>query len=603
MIRKKKLAYAGCFLGVALFTFVAYAQVLEAYKVLNLAYAIAVGIAVAVGLGCLIESETEEKKHFLCLLAVSTVIMLPFLTNNFLYGDDYWGFTNQIVTNSHLTSSIGMRRPFNANLFIGTDNIGMDQSNLYRALGVLISSANAWLLYHVIRRYRSNKLALCVSVLYACCVCIIDSIAYMSTMTVLFSLLFSELAFICYDQEEGRWAQYGLSFFLLLSAFCFYQIATPVFFVMFVISRHRQRKKSDFLDALKALIFYGAVSIAYLIVSSMVMRMYSIGVAQSARAEFVHTFDQVVYKAMWFIQTVIPQALIKGWAVLLRLFGFTTNCLFYEVHLTSQVLEQMCVIILGTLIAMHFLDLLVRKRFGKAFVDGVAIILSYYPFLILPESYVLSYYMIPIVLLLVYYEASGTAALINRFTMISRQKWRVLWIKPMILILLTMCVLSGNVYAMGWVNYNRDSYMYIKQTLSQSLTGDTQSICVIGTISPYVGGNPYVVFSVKRALESLGYDSSNYEVLQMDNEYYISAMTEADMESVKLSLSLEEFEEFSKYYFHDDMYGRWLYNHSADQAGLECIKQGLKRAGLAKLNQTNENIVICLDGFNRIHQF
>ena len=89
----------------------------------------------------------------------------------------------------------------------------------------------------------------------------------------------------------------------------------------------------------------------------------------------------------------------------------------------------------------------------------------------------------------------------------------------------------------------------------------------------------------------------------MDNEDYISAMTEADMESVKLSLSLEEFEEFSKYYFHDDMYGRWLYNHSADQAGLECIKQGLKRAGLAKLNQTNENIVICLDGFNRIHQF
>lgn len=32
-------------------------------------------------------------------------------------------------------------------------------------------------------------------------------------------------------------------------------------------------------------------------------------------------------------------------------------------------------------------------------------------------------------------------------------------------------------------------------------------------------------------------------------------------------------------------------------------KQHVIKEWLAKLNQTNENIVICLDGFNRIHQF
>lgn len=68
----------------------------------------------------------------------------------------------------------------------------------------------------------------------------IDSIAYMATMTILFSLLFSELAFVCYDRECGGWMKYRVSSFLLLSVFCFDQMGMPVFFVLFVITPKRE---------------------------------------------------------------------------------------------------------------------------------------------------------------------------------------------------------------------------------------------------------------------------------------------------------------------------------------------------------------------------
>ena len=376
---------------------------------------------------------------------------------------------------------------------------------------------------------------------------------------------------------------------------------------MFVVGQYREKKTNDFMDALKLLLFYGAAGLLYMLLSSWLMHLYGYTMDQATqnRATFIHTPEQIIFKINWLFQTVIPQAVLKSTAIFLRLFGFKTNCLFYEIHLKSTMLENLVMTISGGMILIYYIKLLYKHRFFKFFIDLIAIILSFYPFLILPESYTLSYYMIPIVTLFLYFELSGLEILANLCN--SRFKKLANYEKNfgtcVFALLLSVCIFSGNAYTNWWVEYNRDSYMFIKQSLSQELNEKTKSICVLGSISPYVGGNPYVVFSTQQALTSLGYDLNNYEFFQMDNEYYISTMSSVEMEQVKKRVTADKFERFRAYFLHDEMYNRWLYTYSADEDGLHFMQEVLIQSGLGRFKETTENVVISLSGFNAEHDF
>lgn len=162
-------------------------------------------------------------------------------------------------------------------------------------------------------------------------------------------------------------------------------------------------------------------------------------------------------------------------------------------------------------------------------------------------------------------------------------------------------VLQSNNYAENsWVNYCRDSYEYLANTIMAEFAENEliNTIIVKGNISPYVGGHDYVIFCVQDILIELGYDPSEYTIVQSENGFYPTIFSDDVLAQMRDVLEKDQIDEILKYYMHDDMYGRWLFTWRAmDTADREFLRTCFVEAGVLAA-ETEQSISISMAGFN-----
>jgi len=584
--------------------------VIKDYLFIRVLFSFTMGVAFSLCLKTYVSCDKQNKKKIALGLMLLVFGTIPLINNQFLYGDDYWGFGLAINQSVHMTSGISLNRPLNAVLFCLADSISFSTSNIYRTVSILMCAVCYILMYVITKRHHGSDLfAFFFSSLFFSGLCFVDSIAYMSVSTVFYSMFLSIAAYSYFEKAQtDGFVFYFLYGVLLFAAFCFYQITTPIVFVLFVIKLWNSKKEDEcyaFKKAFLLLVSYGIVAITYLFASKLIQQMYGISAAQSARSEFVLTLDEILFKLKWFVTEVIPQSIYKIWSSFVGHESLQSNNIFYSIRYNSSILTFVIELISFVGCFAYFSRLVLKKRFWSLFISIVAIPLAFYPFLILPESYVLSYYMLPLLALILYYILAGWKAIWGicaRVCLVENVSF--LRIKKAIIVVVCIIVAyNSNAYSTYWVNYNRDSYMYMKQVLAQEMDDKTEKICVVGTISPIVGGNPYVVFSVERILEELEFDKNQYLIMQVDNPYYIATMTSADMEHLRSLLTAEEINRLDAFYTYDEMYDRYLYNYQTTQSDLDFLQNCLKQAEMIVLERSETDIIIDLSGFNKLHKF
>ena len=173
-------------------------------------------------------------------------------------------------------------------------------------------------------------------------------------------------------------------------------------------------------------------------------------------------------------------------------------------------------------------------------------------------------------------------------------------------ILIVIIALQSNNYAENsWVNYNRDSYEYLANTIAAKIDSgeNIDTITVQGSISPYVGGREYVIFAVKDILIELERNPDDYNIIQSDNSYYISIFNDNELDNMTKILGKEKINKLLNYYMHDDMYSRWYYvGNVDDREALDFLQSCFIATGQLVLDKDN-TISINMEGFNKRNKF
>lgn len=594
--------------------FVVTAFVLQTYLLLCFVFSICIAVAFTFGKNIILSTYRAQKKYISALCVSIIIVMLPMMHTGFYYGDDLWGFDLEQVK-QHMAFSTGMRRPFNGILTGIFSNFSIGSSWIPRSLTIGILICSIIILYNIVmQKHQNPRLAFAVAFISGCGTCAIDSIAYLSVNSAVYAMFLSIVSFYIYQSQGRKLCRICLSGFCLLGGFYFYQIITPIVFVLFVMSLYNGQasKKDLFFSAFRYLVFYITVAVVYLISSQVIIKIYNLDVAQSSRSEFVHTLPEIYNKLEWFIKTVIPQTCLKLIGCFIGRSNFNTNILFYEIAFINKTAGWIVVAVVVSLVGVYLLRLLIKKSFMAMLVGLCAIILSFYPFLILPESYPLSYYMLPIVVLFGYYSVCATHIIYIYVKKIFKTK-----VSPRLFfykiprevfgfigaLVITMSVFQASRYANNWATYSRDSYQYILQNIETNITQATERICVIGRISPIVGGNPYVINVMELALEDLGYSPEDYSLKQADNEFYIAEISISDMQKIQNSLSQSEYNRFVSFYLYDQMYERYLYNNTAENEDLDFVRKCLVESDLIFFENSSTDLVISMKGFTSTHTF
>lgn len=553
---------------------------------------------------------------YIGLLMVQVIAFLPMYTQNFMYGDDLWGFAE--VFDGTVKNGLLYNRPFIYFLYGIIPKLSFFTIKYFRLCNaIFMYFFGCIFLKFVFEKTNEIRRAFVLSTCIIASCMAVDCIAYASIFPINSSLMISAISFIVYQKAKDgsrkeRICMVLISGICLLTAFFFYQIGTPIVFVFFVIYEkysERQKEYICFKTSLLYLIYYGMVACIYLMGNKVLQKLVGVSSLQSARGEFVSTIEEIMRKIDWFFEVVCRQALTRIVAILFGNNLFQESNMFYNCTYKNNNLETLLVtcMIICTIVSILFVGRKHKSMFSM-FICIVAIPLTFYPFLILPESYFLTYYAIPLITIFLWYIVDGLIILIrflkgtiNLYNNTIRKKMNFL-VGAMVFIV----VIQSNFYAeTGWVNYCRDSYEFMaNQIYSELVKHDSiDTIIVNGNISPYVGGRSYVRHAVNRILDELGENAQEYNVVQQDNEYYLVSFQDHEIEKMIEMLGDEKYQKMLLYYTHDDMYNRYVYNYTAQEQIQkeflqECFYQTKQLSPI-----TDTTIAIDLTGFYQRNKF
>lgn len=549
------------------------------------------------------------------LLIVQIMAFLPMYTQNFMYGDDLWGYKTDF--GGDVSPGMYFSRPF-VNFLSGfLLNNSFDSIRFVRILnGLFLFGFGCILIRFITMKIQKTHIAFFVAVMAVVSCSAVDCIAYASVTPINSSLMISAASFVIYQEamaSNGSRKIIGLveSCVCLFTAFCLYQIGTPIVFLFYVIAEkyssdisERERFKRAFLY----LIYYGLTAVFYLLITKLFQILTGVASGQAARGKMISSFAVLCNKVYWFFTEVFPQALIKLIGNVCGNTLFIENNMFYKcTFLKTDVGIILNILLIILIICSIGITSYHKKSIVYGLVGVMAIPLAFYPFLILPESVFLTYYAMPLILLLMWYVVDG----IRNIVCIISSKWdgikKVKRLKKVCFAVLILTIaLQSNYYAENaWVNYCRDSYEYLANYISAELAArdNIDTIIVKGVLSPYVGGRDYVIFCVEDILIELGYPVENYHVVQVDNGYYLISFPGNELEGMREKLGNEKLERVLQYYTHDDLYGRWSYNYTIEtQDEMEFLRECFEMTGqLAK--ESASSISIDMRGFHQRNSF
>lgn len=581
-----------------------------------------IGTLFSVMVGCSVcylgEYVSEDKTLFRdygMLALLCTMALFPFFLTGFAYGDSYVNLQGGRTPSWVMSGAIAMKRPFVGITSACSINTSVEGSYILRmclSVGIVVC---AILLYRfILAKMNSKPMALLLCIFLCASVITVDCIAYLAVYPIVFSLLLSAVAYLEWESfvdkiEKGCHREsilYGLAFAgSLLAAFCMYQIGTPMFFVLLVISvlDEKTQDKGVIKKGVSAVFSYGAIAVMYLLCTSWLQKIFEIQNTQSERSAFIHTIPQVLEKTKWFFQEVIPQSIYRIWAGVMPGGFFTTNNLFYTISFKNGNLQSALMVCTIGFILFYFASLLFKKQWQKVFGCLCGIPLSFYPFLLLPESTVLTYYMLPLIMLLEVFLFQGVRALLHCTHCLLGDKTQCRR-TAVILLVGALVVINSARYANNWVMYCRDSYQYMKQSILSNKTEDVQNIHVFGKISPYVGSSPYVIAAVERIIEEIGENPAEYTITQSDTSYSIEQLTGKNVEVLKRTLSDQDYQRIMGFYEYNKYYECYYLNANYFlEEDKEFLTRCLTDAELIPSANDKTTLIISLTGFHQTHSF
>lgn len=590
------------------------------YRILELLFTICMVIAITWVIYYLILDKNDRIDNRVCLnyylklFLVQTCAFLPMYTQNFMYGDDLWGFASDF--NGLLTSGLFFSRPFISFLLGMVNDTSFLSIKYFRICnGVILLLFGCIFFRYLAIKLRDFQIAFLVSVLAIAGCAAVDCVAYASIFPINMSLLLSSISFVIYLKARKTKGKYKLILLVesgvcLFSAFCMYQIGTPIVFLMYVIAecgeelKEKKQNINMFKKAFLYLIYYGITAVLYLFITNILQMITGFAKGMSSRGKIITSISLLKDKMKWFITDVCPQTLRR---LPTAFFGnklFVENNMFYRCTYSKREIGTILGIIL---VILMLISIIVRsyrqKSLVYALIATVAIPLSFWPFLVLPESEFLTYYSMDIILLFLWYTFDGLIIVLKLLAN------RVKYIKSfgnnrgklVVGIITVIVILQSNNYAENaWVNYCRDSYEYLANLIMSELNNrdNVDTIIVQGSISPYVGGHEYVIFCVNDILHELGLDADSYKVVQRENEYYLFIFSDNEFPHMENVLEKEKLDNLLQYYVHDDTYGRWIFTGIiSEQSELDFLKACFEQAGLMAV-ENDSTILINMDGFN-----
>ncbi len=564
------------------------------------------------------KGEMVQNHYLLCylgLLLLQIIAFLPMYTQNFLYGDDLWGFTTAF--NGNVSSGLYFERPFISFLMGLLPETSFRTIQNFRILnGLFLLGFGCVLFRFVALKTKNIYLAFLFSVLAIASCTAVDCIAYASIFPINASLMISAISFVLYDEAtETIGGNKALlltgSGVCLFTAFCLYQIGTPIVFLFYMIAEKYSDDKKErkrFSQAFLYLLYYGTVAVSYLFINKILQMITGITSGQSARGKIINSFDLICNKLRWFLETVCPQSITRLTGNICGSIFFNENNMFYQCTFTKHNIGTILTVLITGIVIFSIVATAYEKKSCIYVVIGLAAIpLSFYPFLVLPESTFLTYYAMAIILLFLWYVMDGVRTIVSlvqgkkgRLKISERSRNGIVGITVLI-----VALQSNNYSENAWVNYCRDSYEYLANYISAELEAqdNINTILVEGTISPYVGGRDYVIFCLEDILIELGKSPSDYHLVQSDNGYYLISFPDNELTEMEEKLGQQGLEQVLKYYIHDDMYGRMYYNGMIqEREEMEFLRECFMKTGQLVMKD-EKTIVISMNGFNRRNPF
>lgn len=547
-------------------------------------------------------------KYYIFLGIMETIALFPFFTQKFMYGDDLWGFDQDF--SGSIQSGLFFSRPFISFLQGYVINSNFLHIRSFRLFVSIMLWLFGCILFQVVNKLTGKLKNSFLFALIAIASCVsADCIAYASVYPIVASLLLSTISFATYTQineitdKKMKRIVIILSAIPLFLAFGMYQIGTPIVFLLYVIAEQSKKEASEkrrFIHAFGYLVYYGCVAITYLGFTKVAQKITGVQAGQSARAQVGSSVYFYLEKISWFIREVIPQTINRIVGILMGNTFFNENNMFYSVTYKSSVIKIVCFIVVIVLIGISVIKNIAKtKSPWLTIIMFSAIFLSFWPFMILPESTYLTYYAIGLILLFTWFFVDGLYTIGKRY-------FPGKIANSMLYAIILLIILQTNNYAQNvWVNYNRDSYEYVANTIEAALnTGEKiNTIVVYGNIGPYVGGREYVIMLVRDVLKELECNSNDITITQYDNINYISIFNDNELETMKNILGEERTQKLLEYYVHDEMYSRWLYSGmEMTQADMDFLRECFLETG--QIVQEDKNtILINLTGLNSRNVF
>lgn len=546
------------------------------------------------------------------LAVIQIVAFIPMYTQKFWYGDDLWGFSSGF--NGKIEGSLALSRPFGSFL---APVIELPINYFRITNGIVLLLFGFVMLKFLMMQGQSRKMSFIFSAIVIAGSSAVDCIAYGSVYLINYSLLISSVGFMMYIRareqiDKKQKYRYFFAFVVcLFTSFCIYQMGTPIMFLMYMIAEKGDKKRTEgqrFLRAFRFTFGYGVIAVMYLAITKLLQHLCNVTMGQSARGNIILSSEQMIQKAEWFFKEVIPQALTKFVTNFAGSMIFEQNNMFYGAVYKSGFLA---IVIMIVLVIAGIVGIVVTAYRKKSVVYIVlslsAIPLAFWPFLILPESYFLTYYAICIILLMAWYICSGIETILIIFS--KNSIWKKIYEmygEYVVYILIAFIALHSNNYAENaWVNYTRDSYEYLANTIQGEMLehGDqVDAISVRGNLNPYVGGREYVIFCIQNILTDLHYDYSKFNITQRDNNDIVSIINKQEIELMEEALGTENLNHLLQFYEYDEMYGRWVYVGQADKKDLQFLKECFQKTGQS-VNDKENVISITLNGFSTRNVF
>lgn len=523
--------------------------------------------------------------------------LLPLVAVNYAFHDDWWSVCTGYPINAvHL--GVSLSRPF-----FGVQNAvyQLISDGQYRFLPLARAGMIAAFFAFVLFMYlclldftQSARFSALVCMLLGGSVVAVDLNAYASIMPYSPALALSAFAVLFWRKSRSS-LKYMVVFTALFSAFCFYQIATPVVLALLAVSLLVE-KRAMWKDTLCFCGVYACSAAGYLIAVKFLQYVYQ-AQAQQERGAFV-TLDMVWNKFVFFNTVALPAALQR---VILILLGrwpiFQDSRIYFFVISPDAGFETAARILSGALLGIALLLIALvfvkrRKRLDALlalfFLPG-----AFWPFLVLQESGANVYNMFPLVLVLFLLVVCGAwtamRALSGRLSGRSSAVLRRLIVPVCFLYACVMCAGAAQYALQGWsANLNHSIAL-----MTDQLEGwNGEPIHIYG---PLVQGEPvgYGESACRVLLRELtGADPNSIDVTSSSQEWFCDTIPAQEYAALYAQVSEEDRKLLDRCYREDGVF----INGSLEEELRPQLQELLEEAGLLPKTLEDVRIIDMRDG-------